>query len=72
MDQGLSLSRSMCCAVANWFPAQQDHNRLCFEKLEPYLKEVDDKRAIKWLKREAERGIGMAQTGPGGLGIDWD
>ena len=64
--------RRICCTVTDWLLFQQDHNRLCFEKLEPYLKEVDDKRAIKWLKREAERGIGMAPTGPGGFGIEWD
>jgi Xaa-Pro aminopeptidase len=40
------------------------------EKLEPYLRE--DKRAIRWLKREAERGIGVAGAGPGGITIDWD
>ena len=37
--------------------------------LEPYLK--DDPRAMKWLKREADRGIGIAGTGPGGISIDW-
>jgi Xaa-Pro aminopeptidase len=31
----------------------------------------DDRRAMKWLKREAERGIGLA-SGPGGMAIDWD
>jgi Xaa-Pro aminopeptidase len=48
----------------------QDHNRRCYEKLEPYIRE--DKRALKWLRREAERGIGQANTGPGGFAIDWD
>jgi hypothetical protein len=48
----------------------QDHNRRCLEKLEPYIRE--DKRALKWLRREAERGIGMASPGPGGVFIDWD
>ena len=48
----------------------KDHNRRCFEKLEPYLR--DDKRALRWLKREAERGLGIAPSGPGGLSIDWD
>ncbi|KAG6895820.1 hypothetical protein C0992_012291 [Termitomyces sp. T32_za158] len=47
----------------------QEHNQRCYEKLSPYLK--DDKRAIKWLKREAERGIGLA-TLPGGVNIEWD
>jgi len=45
------------------------HNQRCYERLAPHLK--DDKRAMKWLKREAERGIGLA-TGPGGMNIDWD
>ncbi|KAF9227076.1 Creatinase/aminopeptidase [Gyrodon lividus] len=48
----------------------KDHNKKCLEKLEPLIK--DDKRALKWLKREAERGIGVAGPGPGGITIDWD
>ncbi|EIW83367.1 Creatinase aminopeptidase [Coniophora puteana RWD-64-598 SS2] len=48
----------------------KDHNKKCLEKLEPYLK--DDKRALKWLKREADRGFGLAAPGPGGIAIDWD
>ncbi|THG97860.1 hypothetical protein EW026_g4233 [Hermanssonia centrifuga] len=48
----------------------KDHNRRCLEKLEPYLRE--DKRALKWLRREAERSIGLASPGPGGISIDWD
>ncbi|KAI6037564.1 Creatinase aminopeptidase [Pisolithus marmoratus] len=48
----------------------KDHNKKCLERLEPLLKE--DKRALKWLKREAERGIGIAGAGPGGFTIDWD
>ncbi|KAI0784645.1 peptidase M24, structural domain-containing protein [Abortiporus biennis] len=47
----------------------KDHNRRCLEKLEPYLR--DDKRALKWLRREADRGIGLAPA-PGGVVIDWD
>ena len=48
----------------------QDHNRRCLEQLEPFLRE--DKRAMKYLRREAERGIGIAGAGPGSLTIDWD
>lgn len=48
----------------------KDHNRKCLDRLEPYLK--DDKRALKWLKRESDRGIGVAAPGPGGITIDWD
>lgn len=48
----------------------KDHNRRCLEKLEPYLR--DDKRAQRWLKREAERGLGISSSGPGGISIDWD
>jgi len=48
----------------------KDHNRRCLEKLEVYLR--DDKRAMRWLKREADRGLGISPTGPGGLSIDWD
>lgn len=48
----------------------QNHNRRCLDVLESYIR--DDKRALKWLRREAERGIGLAKTGPGGIGIDWD
>lgn len=51
-------------------PFPQDHNKKCLERLEPYLK--DDKRALKWLKREGDRGIGIAASGPGGITIDWD
>ncbi|KAJ6616675.1 peptidase M24, structural domain-containing protein [Mycena sp. CBHHK59/15] len=47
----------------------KDHNQRCFQLLSPHLKE--DKRAMKWLKREADRGIGIA-TGPGGMSIEWD
>ena len=51
-------------------PLSQDHNKKCLERLEPLLK--DDKRALKWLKRESDRGIGVAAPGPGGITIDWD
>lgn len=47
----------------------KDHNQRCFQLLSPLLKE--DKRALKWLKRESDRGIGIA-TGPGGMSIEWD
>ena len=47
----------------------KDHNRRCYEKLEPYLR--DDKRALKWLKREADRNLGIAPTAAG-ISIDWD
>ncbi|KAJ6491425.1 Creatinase aminopeptidase [Mycena vitilis] len=47
----------------------KDHNQRCFQLLAPLIK--DDKRAMKWLKREAERGIGIA-SGPGGMSIEWD
>jgi len=50
----------------------KSHNRRCLEVLEPFLRDLDDKRALKWLRREAERGIGLAKTGPGGIAIDWD
>jgi Xaa-Pro aminopeptidase len=47
----------------------KDHNQRCYEKLSPFLK--DDKRALKWVKREAERGIGLAPAAAG-IAIDWD
>ena len=47
----------------------QDHNKRCLDVLEPYLR--DDKRAFKWIQREAQRGIGIANAGPGGISIDW-
>ncbi|KAG5638224.1 hypothetical protein H0H81_001225 [Sphagnurus paluster] len=47
----------------------KEHNQRCYQILTPYLK--DDKRASKWLKREAERLIGIA-NGPAGFNIDWD
>lgn len=64
--------RDPCPRLAHAPPARslQDHNRRCLEKLEPYIRE--DKRALKWLRREAERGIGSAPAIAGGLNIDWD
>ena len=47
----------------------REHNRTCLYALETLLRE--DKRAIKWLRREAERPIGVAPAGPGGVIIDW-
>ncbi|KAF8907938.1 peptidase M24, structural domain-containing protein [Gymnopilus junonius] len=47
----------------------KDHNQRCYEKLAPFLK--DDKRALKWLEREAKRGIGIAAPAAG-IAIDWD
>ncbi|KAI0266674.1 Creatinase/aminopeptidase [Gloeopeniophorella convolvens] len=48
----------------------REHNRACLVALEGLLR--DDKRALKWLRREAERPIGVAPAGPGGVIIDWD
>ncbi|KZS98318.1 Creatinase/aminopeptidase [Sistotremastrum niveocremeum HHB9708] len=48
--------------------SSSDHNEECRRNLEPLLK--DDKRALKWLRRQAERGLG-AEPGPGGIHIDW-
>ncbi|KAH9915057.1 Creatinase/aminopeptidase [Epithele typhae] len=48
----------------------KDHNRRCLDLLQPFLR--DDTRAVRFLRREAERGIGIASAGPGGLTIDWD
>jgi len=47
----------------------KDHNQRCYDKVAPFLKE--DKRALKWLKREAERGIGLAPAAAG-ISIEWD
>jgi Xaa-Pro aminopeptidase len=47
----------------------REHNRACLAALEGLLR--DDKRALKWLRREAERPIGVPPAGPGGLIIDW-
>ncbi len=71
MAQGKALSAACLAHVLPLtYHVVQDHNRRCLERLEPYLK--DDKRAIKYLRREAERGIGIASAVPGGLTIDWD
>ncbi|KAH8993233.1 Creatinase aminopeptidase [Lactarius hatsudake] len=48
----------------------REHNRACLAALENHLK--DDKRALKWLRREADRAIGIAPAGPGGVFIDWE
>jgi Xaa-Pro aminopeptidase len=47
------------------------HNRTCLKALEGLL--WDDKRALKWLRREAERGFGVAPSpaSPGG-NADWN
>ncbi|KAA1472816.1 Creatinase/aminopeptidase [Dentipellis sp. KUC8613] len=47
-----------------------EHNRQCLADLEPYLR--DDKRALRWLKREAERPIGVQPALPGGVLINWE
>ncbi|KAF9445989.1 hypothetical protein P691DRAFT_674493 [Macrolepiota fuliginosa MF-IS2] len=47
----------------------KEHNQRCWDVLSPLLRE--DKVALKWLRREADRGIGIA-TGPGGMVVDWD
>ncbi|THU90873.1 Creatinase/aminopeptidase [Dendrothele bispora CBS 962.96] len=47
----------------------KEHNQKCYDLLAPYMK--DDKRALKWLRRESDRGIGLANPGPGGIAIDW-
>ncbi|KAI9511197.1 Creatinase/aminopeptidase, partial [Russula earlei] len=47
----------------------REHNRQCLNALEGHLR--DDKRALKFLRREAERPIGVAPAGPGGVIIDW-
>jgi len=47
----------------------REHNRQCLNALEALLR--DDKRALKYLRREAERPIGVAPAGPGGVFIDW-
>ena len=71
MAQGTSLLRSILSGFSSLiFRASQDHNRKCLERLEPLLRH--DKRALKYLRREAERGIGIAGAGPGGLTIDWN
>jgi Xaa-Pro aminopeptidase len=46
-----------------------EHNRQCLHSLEDLLQ--DDERALKWLRRKAERPIGVAPAGPGGVIVDW-
>ncbi|TFK64848.1 aminopeptidase-P [Pluteus cervinus] len=46
----------------------KDHNQKCYERLAPLLKE--DKRALKWLEKEAKPRIGIAKAG--GIPIEWD
>ncbi|KZT65340.1 Creatinase/aminopeptidase [Daedalea quercina L-15889] len=46
------------------------HNKRCYDRLAPYLEH--DQRALKWLRREASKDIGLANSGPGGISIDWD
>jgi Xaa-Pro aminopeptidase len=49
---------------------KSEHNHRCLHSLEDLLQ--DDKRALKWLRREAERPIGVAPAGPGGVIIRWE
>ncbi|KAJ6493841.1 peptidase M24, structural domain-containing protein [Mycena vulgaris] len=65
--QWLKVSRFVSPSAAADGLAVQDHNLRCLQLLSPLLK--DDKRAIKWLKREADRRIG---TPMGGVYIQWD
>ncbi|EMD33796.1 hypothetical protein CERSUDRAFT_56676 [Gelatoporia subvermispora B] len=46
------------------------HNEMCYEKLQPLVRH--DKRALTWLRKQADRKIGVSKPGPGGLSIDWD
>ena len=46
----------------------QQHNDDCYRRLSPFLQ--DDRRALKWLRKQAERGPAM-DPGPAGLFIDW-
>ncbi|XP_006457207.1 hypothetical protein AGABI2DRAFT_212532 [Agaricus bisporus var. bisporus H97] len=48
----------------------KDHNLRCWDILSPLLRE--DKVALKWLRKEADRGIGLPGSGPGGLTVEWD
>jgi Xaa-Pro aminopeptidase len=48
----------------------KDHNQKCWDILSPLLRE--DKVALKWLRKEADRGIGLPGSGPGGLTVEWD
>ena len=48
----------------------REHNRQCLHSLEDLLQ--DDKRALNWLRREAERPIGVPPAGPGGVIVDWE
>jgi Xaa-Pro aminopeptidase len=46
----------------------REHNRACIGALKGLLR--DDMRALNWLRLEAERPIGDASAGPGGVSID--
>ncbi|KIM29700.1 hypothetical protein M408DRAFT_67274 [Serendipita vermifera MAFF 305830] len=48
----------------------RDHNAEVRRTLEPYLQ--DDKRALKWLRRECQKGFGNEGKGSAGLAIEWD
>jgi Xaa-Pro aminopeptidase len=48
----------------------KEHNQRCWDILSPLLRE--DKVALKWLRKEADRGIGLPGSGPGGLTVEWD
>ncbi|KAG9055938.1 hypothetical protein FS842_000759 [Serendipita sp. 407] len=48
----------------------KDHNNNVRKTLEPYL--AEDKRALKWLRRECQKGFGNEGKGSAGLSIEWD
>ncbi|KAH8810203.1 Creatinase aminopeptidase [Flagelloscypha sp. PMI_526] len=52
----------------NWV---KTHNRSVYDKVAPIIKKEEDWRALKWLKRETEREIGIAKPVLGGVDIDW-
>ena len=68
--QWIKVCDSLCPPAALVLTVAQDHNQRCLDRLTPLLK--DNKLAMKWLKREADRGIGLAAPVAGGISVEWD
>ena len=68
LAQGLSRFQFILSKSRGLTNFNQLHNLQCLEKLSPLLQ--NDKRALKWLKRECSRGSSTGSAA--GVSIEWD
>lgn len=50
----------------------KDHNAMVRKSLEPLLLELNDKTALKYLRRECGKGFGSEGMSGAGISIEWD